>query len=304
VAPAAEQPAERPAERPAADLPITASPAAEQASAQAQAPPGPDAAVPGPARPAGPLLLTAGALAVIEAVLLVVSIYPTYASDYRLLIFPVNVASLLINAAVTLAAGIFLLIPQTSRLIGTGLLISVTATTPTDLQGTLSYLDQQNYELGPGAWLIIVACILGLITIVLVVASLWHGRDVRFAWRSLGARRGQAAAWVVVALGVAGAAAFAIQFGTADYLAGDGDLYIRGHVSIPLTWITFLALALPALAVTARPRSFGVALAAGWVGIGLSEVVFDTGLQANVFGYTLIAMAFALIPLARTARDV
>jgi uncharacterized membrane protein len=294
------------AERPAADVPMAASPAAERASAQAEAhaPPEPDAALPGPTRPASPLLLTTGALAVIEAVLLVVSIYPTYASDYRLLTLPVNVASLLINAAVTLAAGICLLIPQTSRLIGTGLLIGVTATTPTDLQGTLAFLANEEGGPGPGAWLIIVACILGLITIVLVVASLWHGRDVRFAWRSLAARRGQAAAWVVVALGVAGAAAFAIQFGAADYLAGDGGIYIKGHVTIPLIWITFLALALPALAVTARPRSFGVALAAGWVGIGLSEVVFDTGLKANVFGYTLIAMAIALVPLARTARDV
>ncbi|HEY2287552.1 MAG TPA: hypothetical protein VGH88_17570, partial [Streptosporangiaceae bacterium] len=252
-------------------------------------------------RIAHPLLLSTGVLALIEAGLLVASIFPVYAPSFRLLSYPVDVASLFINAAVLLAAGICLLIPQTSRLVGTGLLIGGTVTTPTDLQGTLAAVGRSGGGPGPGAELIIVACILGLVTIVLAVVSLWRGRDVRFVRPALAAGRGQAAAWVVTALGVAGAVAYAIQVASEHYLPGDQSNYLNGGITIPLLWITLLALALPAIAVVARPRSFGVALAGGWVGIGLSTAVFDTALAASVFAYTLIAMAIALIPLARTA---
>jgi hypothetical protein len=309
-----------PAPAPEADAPVTtgaagsagvrvapegaaASPATDRiiapAKAEALAEPGGAAAASGWI--ASPLLLVTGVLTLIEAALLVASVYPVYAASYHLLSYPVNVASLFINAAVLLAAGICLLIRPTSRLVGTGLLIGGTVTTPTDLQGTLAALGRDDVVAGPGAKLIIVACILGLVTIVLAVLSLWRGRDIRFARPALAAVRGQAAAWVVAALGVAGAAAFAIQVAPEHYLPGDKVHYISGGITVPIVWITLLALALPALAVAARPRSFGVALAAGWVGIGLSEVVFDIGLPTSVTGYTLVAMAIALIPLARTA---
>jgi hypothetical protein len=310
-----------PAAAPDADAPVTtvagasagaraasegpaASPATDRVSAPAKAEalaePGGAAAASGWI--ASPLLFITGVLTLIEAALLVASIYPIYAygPSYRLSAYPVNVASLFINATVLLAAGICLLIRPTSRLVGTGLLIGGTVTTPTDLQGTLAALGRDDAVAGPGARLIIVACILGLVTIVLAVLSLWRGRDIWFARPGL-AVRGPAVTWIVAALGVAGAVAFPIQVAPEHYLPGDKVHYINGGITIPIVWITLLALALPALAVAARPRSFGVALAAGWVGIGLSEVVFDIGLPTSVTGYTLVAMAIALIPLARTA---
>ena len=69
---------------------------------------------------------------------------------------------------------------------------------------------------------------------------------------------------------------------------------------VPLIVSSAMALVLPVIAATALSRQFGVALLAGWIGCGASIIAFVTAFETStVFGYTLIALALLIIPLAR-----
>jgi Caspase domain len=278
-------------------IPPEPAPAREAASAGPAEPVSAAARPPAASRPSG-LLITAGLLTLVLSVLTVVALFPTFASGYRLLSYSVNIEQTLINAAVGVAAAVALLVPATSRRIGTGLALGSAATLPADVN-TIIYSLHISPPAHLGAELIIVALILVFVSVCLIVVHLARTRDVRIEPRSLAA--GPAVAWLVVLLGVAGGVAYLTQLtGRHDY-AGFGSVYVNNELVISLIWIALMAVAIPFLAVVARPRSFGVALAAGWVGAGLAEMVFLTGLKTSVLGYTLIAIALLLIPLARTA---
>jgi hypothetical protein len=198
----------------------------------------------------------------------------------------------------SLAAGVCLLLPRTSRRIGTALGLGAAATLPADVASIRLSLKISSPP-GPGAWLVSVAVVLVLITAVMIAVFLARSREVRIEPRSLAA--GPVAAWLILLLGAAGAVAFLAQLAGRHDIVGFGDVYVNNQLLVGLIWLTLMALAIPFIAVTARPRSFGIALAAGWVGAGLAEVIFLTGLKSSVFGYTLIVIAVLLVPLARSA---
>jgi Caspase domain len=248
-------------------------------------------------RPSG-LLITAGVLTLVLSGLIVVALFPTFAAGYRLLSYPANIEQTVVNSVVGVAAAVGLLVPATSRRIGAGLALGSAATLPADLN-IISFSLHISPPAHLGAQLIIVALILVIVSACLIGIHLVRTGEVRIEPRSLAS--GPAVAWLTVLLGVAGAVACVAQLaGRHDYV-GFGSVYVNNDLNITLIWITLMALAIPFLAATARPRSFGIALAAGWVGAGLAEVIFLTGLKTSVFGYTLIAIALQLIPLARTA---
>ena len=317
--PTAEAPADREAEAPAgpaAEAPagptgetsagLTGeSSAGPTADSPARAAAGPPARVPaGPRRPAPDVRLrVAGVLAVTEAVLLAIVPFLTFtnASSYRLIDYAANREQLFIDAAVVLAAGIGLLVPRTSALVGTGLILGAAIVVPSDVAVVFAVQHVQgSIQLGPGSWLVLIAQALAVVAAVLAVLSLVRGRVVRVEPRSLIRRgRGQLAAGLVVLLGLAGAVAYAVQVGRAHQVPGL-SVDISHQLMIPLIWTTTAAVLVSVTAGSARPRAFGTALAAGWIGAGLGEVAFLTGFATSVFGFTLVALALALIPFART----
>jgi Caspase domain len=319
AAPAEQSPAEQsPAEQPAAaeepapeeQPPATAPPAvlpeqpgAPQSKSRAPASTAPPALRPG--RPAGdPRLRVAGVLAVAQAILLAVVPLVTFtdASSYRLIDYAANRQQLFIDAAVVLAAGVCLLVPRTSALAGTGLLLGAAAVVPSDVAIVFGVLRVNDpIQLGPGSWLVLIAEALAIVAAVLAGLSLGRSRVVRLEPRSpLGRGRGQLAAGLVAALGLAGAVTYAIQVGRAHQVPGLA-VSVSGQLVIPLIWTTIVAVAIPLIAAAARPRTFGTALAGGWICAGLGEASFLTGFTTSVFAYILVALALALIPFARTA---
>jgi uncharacterized membrane protein len=276
---------------PAGEVPSTTE--APRAADSVAAPPARPRQSPGPSW----LLVSAGVLSLAVAVLTVTSLYVTFAPDYRLLSYSTSVEQTLVSSAISVAAGICLLVPWTSRRIGSGLGLGSAATLPADAAAIRLSLKISSPP-GPGAWLVIVALILVLAAVALIAVHLARTREIRVELRYLIV--GPALAWLIILLGAAGAAAYAADLAGRHDFVGFGSVYVTNDLIIALVWITLMALVIPFLAVTARPRSFGVALAAGWVGAGLAEVIFLTGLRTSVFAYTLLAITVLLVPLART----
>jgi uncharacterized membrane protein len=288
------------AEPAAAELEIAPADPAVLEPAPAAVEPVPAPAAAGPAASPGlpGLLAAAGVLNLLVAVLPVIALYQTFAPDYRLLSYPTSIEQTLLSGAGALAAGLCLLVPRTSRRIGTGLALGSAATLPADVV-SLNVSLHISGPPGPGGWLIIVTLAILLVAACLVGLYLARTREIRIDARSLAA--GPSVAWLVVLLGLAGGVAYFAQIAGRHDIVGLGDLYITNQLVVPLIWITIMALLIPIIAAMARPRSFGVALLAGWIFPGLSEVAFLTGFRTSVFGYTLIALAVLLVPLARTA---
>jgi hypothetical protein len=244
------------------------------------------------------LLVAAGVLTLVLSVLIVVALYVTFAPDYRLLSYSTSIEQTLLNSATGVAAAIVLLVPRTSRTIGAGLALGSAVTLPADV-ASMRFSLQISHPPGPGAWLIIVALILQLVAACLIAVHLARTRKIRVEPRSLPSA--PVAARLIVLLGVAGGVAYLAQLAGRHDIVGFGSAYVTNQLIVTLVWLTIMALVIPFLAATARPRSFGIALAAGWVCAGLAEVIFLTGLQTSVFGYTLLAIAVLLVPLARAA---
>jgi hypothetical protein len=294
--PAAEQPAE-----PTPPTAEHAEPRARSEPAPASAPEVSAAATGAPATYGlSRLLAVAGVLNILIAVLPVIGLYQTYAPDFRLLSYPTNVAQTLIGAVASLAAGVFLLVPRTSRRLGTGLALGSAATLPSDA-GTFKISMQIVESPGPDAWIIIVTLVLVLVATGLVSVYLARSREIRLDIRSLAAR--PSVAWLLVLLGATGAVAYLVQIAGRHYLNGLGDAPLNPGQLAPVFWLAIMALVIPVVAATARQRSFSVGLLAGWICAGLAELIFLTGLRSSVLGYTLIALAVLLIPLAGTDRQ-
>ncbi|MEP7023597.1 MAG: hypothetical protein ABJB47_07235, partial [Actinomycetota bacterium] len=254
------------------------------------------ASAPAPYR-LSPILAVAGVLAVLAGVLPVIGLYQTYAPDFRLLSYHTSVEETLIRGVASLAAGLCLLVPRTSARIGTGLALGSVATLPSDI-ATFHVSLQIVTKLGTDAWIIVISIVLSVVATGLVGWYLARSRELRIDMRSLAGQP-----WLVklvVLLGVVGAVAYSVEMAGRHYVNGLGPSYLSSGVHFLLFWVAIMALVIPVVAVTVRPRSFGVGLLAGWIVAGLAAVVFLTGLWTSVLGYTLIALAVLLVPLART----
>jgi len=253
-------------------------------------------------------LFTAGLLSVAGGIAgIVVLLVPVQAdSTFRLISSADIGGQVALDAAVALAAGICLLIPRASGLIGTGLILGTVATVPADVAVVLDAGHLHPFST-VGAVLLFGSEALAVAAPALAVIALWRSGAVRVQLRSLAGRGpARAGSWLVIALGVAGAVSYAIQVGRADNVPGLGaDITITDQLAVPLVWLTMVAVAVPVIAAAARPRLFGTALLGGWICVALGEVLALTDARTGVFGYTLIAMTFALIPFARTgAQDL
>lgn len=242
------------------------------------------------------LLLAAGGLAIIGAVLSVVQLFLPYVQGFRGVSRPADLWSAVIAGAVVSCAGIFILMPQTRRLIGPGLLIGTVATAPS---GPVTAILIGRYwgDVGPGLPLDITASAVLTIAGCLAVLALARAGDVRVGrWLPEGIFPS-----LVALLGAAGAAVLIFQVLTEQVLPGAGYALHADRDLLGLIWATAMAFLVPAAAAIVQPREFGVALLAGWIGSGVALVVYYTGVGNSLFGLTLLALLAVIIPFARAA---
>lgn len=248
------------------------------------------------------LLLAAGGLAVVGALLTIVALFPTFAGQggtvFRLRDLSANTTEVIIRASVALGAGVCIFVPRTRRLIGPALLLGGVATAPTWVVYDL--IVRHFYPpMGLGMWLHLVGMAVWVLACCLALVSLARAGDVRLAFRL---PQG-VIAWLVTLLGAAGAVALFLQVDGAHAIPGrDGASFVPGQDLAPLIWAAAMALVIPAAAAATLPRQFGVALLAGWIVDGASVVAFYLGFPGGVFGFTLFALAVLVIPFAQVAQ--
>jgi caspase domain-containing protein len=240
-------------------------------------------------------LLVAGVLATVGATLEFLAMFPEFAGGFRLTELSANTWSVVIGSFMGIAAGVCLIVPRT-RPIGPGLLLGAVATAPmTPIYDLILLQGKQYGDPGAGLWLDLLGSLILILTACVVAFTLARTRRVHFTLRRVGA-----VSWLIVLLGVAGAAA--LFFESQDFVAARGQNFVPEEDLAPLIWASTMALVLPATAATVRPRLFGVALLGGWIGCGAAVVAFNTGFEtSSVFGYTLLALLIVNIPFARAA---
>ena len=241
------------------------------------------------------LLLVAGGLAIAGGVLVVVALFPPYVQDFRLSSNSANTWNAVIEAAIAACSGIFILVPHTRRLIGPGLLLGAVATAPSGSVYDI-ILGHHYGAAGSGLWLDFTG------DAVLTIAGC-------IAWLAL-ARAGDVHAgrrlptgtfpWFVALVGAAGALVLIVQVLNEQLIAGRAQGFVASQDAFALIWAAGMALVVPAAAAVVLPRQFGVALLAGWIGSGLTIVVFY-GVGNSLFGLTILALLALIIPFARGA---
>jgi hypothetical protein len=242
------------------------------------------------------LLLAAGCLAIMGGALDIVQLFLPYVQGFLGTSRPADLWNAVIAAAVVSCAGIFILVPQTRRLIGPGLLIGAVATAPGG-PVTAILVGHHWGDVGVGLQLNIIADAALTIAGCLAVFALARAGDVHVErWLPEGIFPS-----LVALLGAAGAAALIFQVLNEQVLPGQGYQFYAPQDLFGLIWATAVAFLVPAAAAIVQPREFGVALLAGWIGNGVALVVFYTGIGNSLFGLTLLALMAVSIPFARAA---
>jgi hypothetical protein len=294
--------------RPDVELPTRSLAGAASASAPLPEPPrvssdSPYPAVPAPRSLPDRLLLGAGQLALAAGLLLVglVSVFSAPNKAFQTA-YSVYVATL---AVLALAAAFFLLRPATRRLVGPGLLLGTAAAAVWGLLFLL--IDAHLHYLvpaGPGWWVQLAGLLVLVLAACLAAVALVRAGEVRLnLQRSPGWR-----AWLVILLG--GAGALVLLVGTDKYFWSAVPYHTERWMEVPSVWATCMALAVPACAAVAVPRSFSVALLAGWLGGAAAfpwvSYVLDHSSTGNgptgVFMTTLCALLVATVVLAWANR--
>ena len=260
-----------------------------------------------PPRPYGDrLLLIAGGLAIVGAVLGVVGLFPSFISDaqrpFSLWSLPEARWYVIIASAVELTAGICIFAPRTRRLIGPGLLLGTAADPVWSVVVIVVTFGLKGAQGGlwlglAGALILVVAdCLAGL-----VLARAGEARLVRPPPRG-------ALLWAVALLGVAGALALVFH----DQGLSSEAL---SRLVAPSIVATVMALVIPVCATLVMPRRFAVSLLIGWVGVGTALFVYyhvlldavrsggthTRGGPIIVFGVTLLALLIVTVLLAFAA---
>jgi hypothetical protein len=242
------------------------------------------------------LLVAAGFVAIVGAVILFLSIFPQFLGGYPLSAKSANTWQNVIEAVAAAVAGFCLVAPRTRELIGPGLLFGAIATAPSGIVYDL-IVGHAFPPIGPGLWLNVVGCVILTVAAGMVLRALVRQRVVHAG------RRIPAAVlpWLVVLVGCAGAVLLVVEVLNRDIIAGT-SAKAAGTDLFALYWTATMALLLPAVAVVTSPRKFSVALLGGWIATGIAEDVFYTGADNSVFALTLLALLALTIAIAATAR--
>ncbi len=295
------QPKLKPAQ-PEPSLPDAAQPEPEprRSSADRHAEPAKEPAAEEPRAPAAghgsKLLVAAGVLAIAAAVVLVLSVFPDFVSYTPLAARAANTWQNAIEAAAAAAAGCFLLMHPTRRLVGPAFLFGAAATAPSGAVYDL-IVGRAYPPIGPGVWLNVTGCVLATIAGALA----WRGL-ARQGTVHIGRRMPHGVLpWLVVLAGAAGAVLLVRQVLKQDTIAGTHSK--AGTTDLfALYWTAAMALLAPAVAVLASPRIFGLALIGGWLTTAIAEALFYTSLPSSVFALTLLVLLALTVAYAYAPR--
>jgi hypothetical protein len=244
--------------------------------------------------------VVAGGLAMAGAVLMFLALFPAYVSDFQLMSLPATKWSLIIWVAGAVGAGGCLLVPRTRHVIGPGLLLGAVATAPNACVYAIIYLTvaQEYGAPGGGLWLELAAGTTLVLAAVVAAIAVARTSAVRFEV----SRPDSVIAWLVVLLGLAGAVALIVQVLERPYLPSRDQGFIYAEDLPPHLWTTAMALVIPAIAVAASPRRFGVALLAGWIGCASAAAIWGTGFEVSPFAVTVLGLLVTIVPFARAPR--
>jgi Caspase domain len=246
------------------------------------------------------LLLAAGGLAIVCAILIFLGLFPVYADGYRLAsdydgVWKAadNIWYAVIVGALTLSTGICVFAPRTRRLVGPGLLLGTVAASTWVLLLTVVAAVDNDLSIGPGfrLWLaahlllVLAACLAGLASAQAGSAGL-----VPRPPQGLFPR-------LVILLGVVSAIGLVSTF-----VNQQSD---SAH-EVALIWAIAMALVVPACAAVAVRRQFGVALLGGWIGGGAALLPSFSTDYSNTggivtFNLTVLALLVVIIPFARSS---
>lgn len=240
------------------------------------------------------ITLTAGMLAVLTAILLLVELIFYYDSFIGGYVISMTV--------LTFAAGGCMLLPWTRQSVGPGILLGAVAASTWGLvllavQFTW-YSDYFDY-FGVGSWLEFVGHLILVLAALLTRLVLIRDPTIHFVPRWPGDARARA----VIILG--GASAVTLFF---HFVALYNSYF--SFFGLAFLVVAVMAFVMPACAVIAAPLRFGISLLAGWIGGGLAIFLngyvyvsgsFDvTRAPAVIFGCTLLLLAVAAGCLSRT----
>jgi uncharacterized caspase-like protein len=249
----------------------------------------------------------ASASAVLGAVLLVLSLFPTfYSGDANsLLAYPHVRWYVIILAVVVTVAGVAAYLPRTRGLTTTGVFIgAVTISTSGLVRGAWFMLGKPSFGVfRTGQWLYLVGHL--AIAVAGVLAIRWLSRtpqvQVVFRWRH-------------------GLTPYLVLIPCLVNTAALGTLWLYAHRDNSeasrfwLLWTAAAALLISTYAAGASPRRFGSALLIGWAVTGAAlyaDFINDPSLHYDsdnsvgiyLFGATLLAMLITTVPLTvRTQR--
>jgi hypothetical protein len=241
------------------------------------------------------LLIAAGFVAIVGAVVLLISVFPPFVYGSPLSASFANTWQNVLEAVAAGVAGCFLLVHRTRSVIGPGFLFGAIATAPSG--GVYDVLVGKHYEslgVGPGLPINVVACLILTVAGGMVWRAVAKQRLVHVE------RRAGILPWLVVFVGLASAVLLVGQVLNQDAIAGTGTSVI-GTDLFALYWTAVMALVLPTVAVFVTPPTFGVALLAGWLTTGIAEALFYASAPKSYFLLTLIALLAVTIAYAATA---
>jgi hypothetical protein len=241
------------------------------------------------------LLIAAGFVAIVGAVVLFISVFLPFLGGSPLSVKSANTWQNVLEAVAAGVAGCFLLLHRTRNLIGPGFLFGAIATAPSG--AVYDVLVGKHYEsagIGPGLPINFAGCL------VLTAAGgmVWYAVTKQRLVRA--ERRAGILPWLVVFVGLASAVLLVSQVLNQEAIAGTGTAVI-GSDLFALYWTAVMALVLPTVAVFVTPSAFGVALLAGWLTTGIAEALFYASAPKSYFLLTLIAMLAVTIAYAVTA---
>jgi hypothetical protein len=290
------EPEPEPEPEPAPELPVKAMATAPPRLTQPEVASTPASADPARRLPGDGLLMAAGFVAIVGAIVTLISVFPTFLDGYPLSMYSANTWQNVLEAVAAGVAGCGLLVYRRRNLIGPGFLFGAIATAPSG--AVYDVLVGKHYEstgIGPGLPINFAACI------ILTVAGgmAWYVITKQRLVRA--ERQPGVLPWLVAFVGLASAVLLISQVLNQDAIAGTRTAVI-GTDLFALYWTAIMALVLPTVAVFVAPATFGVALLAGWLTTGIAEALFYTSAPKSYFLLSLIAMLAVTIAYAVTAR--
>lgn len=255
----------------------------------------------------GRLLRGAGFAALAAAAFLAIALATPFQWDTVLLYANQEVfIHVLVVIGMVGAASAFTLSPTTRWSSGAGLLLGVAAASTWGLVLLVNvwvvYLAPEG-GVGSGFWFNLLGHVVLLVVAVLVALALVRARDVQLGPRPTAGLL----SWLVLALGVLGAAAMVW------HAANQAD---EEWPRSPTIWVALLAVAMPTVAALSRHRRLAVSLLVGWVvGAAALVVVYGNhvgrlqdegqtldGTPVALFGLTVLGLTVLAVLLARAGR--